>query len=119
MPRPKGASVTFRDEPDFQEWFRATHGADPAELTPHAGECDACGRSDVPLLLNECDVCLAGQFGMAMGERRIADAIRKFVHVLVHGSPEAAKQIVSQAMFALADLVGPIAVGPSDHGKED
>jgi hypothetical protein len=98
------------DYPDFREWFRATHHVDLDERPElRLGECHGCGSSGVPLLINHCLVCLACDFGMSMGEQRIADALRAFIHVLVNEPPEAAHRLVSNAMYSLADAARNIA----------
>jgi hypothetical protein len=109
------------DYPDFREWFRATHNVDLNERPElRLGNCHGCGSSGVALLINHCLVCLACDFGMSMGEQRIADALRASIQVFVNEPPEAAHRLVSDAIYSLADAARNIAEDErSDDGSDE
>lgn len=120
MPRPKGASVSLLDHPDFQDWLRATYSIYLDEQPELAlGDCEGCGGSGVPVLAHQCLVCLSVDFGMSIGERRIADALRASLRVFVEEPPEAGHRLVSQVMFALAQATHDGARGGSDDERHD
>jgi len=108
--------------PEFREWFEATY-RQKLDLHPELrlSDCEGCGSTGVPVLVDHCLTCVASDYGMSLGEKRIADALRTFVRILVNDPPDAAQRVVSQVMFSLADATRRITEhpAPADEPEDD
>lgn len=91
---------------DFRDWLHRRRGVDPAsclDLTP--GPCDGCHADDQPILLDQCLVCWAEDYGRTSAQQEITDSIRSFTKLFLGDDPDRAHRVALLLFSGIDDVL--------------
>ncbi|NLT06636.1 MAG: hypothetical protein GXY03_10050 [Solirubrobacterales bacterium] len=76
---------------DFRDWLYRRRGVEPTDrLDVAPGPCRGCGAHDQPVLLDQCLVCWAEDYGRTSAQQEITDSIRSFAQLFLGDDPHLA-----------------------------
>jgi hypothetical protein len=114
------AHMPLMDDRNFREWLRVERGVDLSnhDLKVHMAGCEGCGGTGFPIFGddNQCLVCIAGDYGRALANRRITDTVRDVIGLIVSGPPEVASRLLVLVVDGLEEAVDHLRMEAGDGG---